>query len=277
MTISSRNRILIGILAVSSILAAGILAGGIITFLQTEFPIALPPSVLRWIPILDSFFLTPASFIPAILSLLVFGIYTPAALFFLYYQFEKTQAVEVIFFTGFLFACQLEGLRILIPLFGLEQTYPELLLTVCRVVFFARTFAILCFLFTSLFSASGLFQQAGKNIYFLIAVAILFSSLMPLNTERIASTFMVTYGYAHTYMIIRFVLFAVSILAFIITGKHRGLTEYTKAAYAGVVLLLGYGLLICTDNWVFLGAGTLLLTVGSRFFMRYIHKYYLWQ
>jgi hypothetical protein len=78
-------------------------------------------------------------------------------------------------------------------------------------------------------------------------------------------------------MIIRFLLFAVSILAFGITGKHRGIAEYTGAAVAGTVLLLGYGLLICCDNWVFLGTGILLLAGGSRFFLRYIHKYYLWQ
>ncbi|MDR1748296.1 MAG: hypothetical protein LBR47_04485, partial [Spirochaetaceae bacterium] len=141
MTISFRNRILIGIIAVSAALAAGILAGGVITLLRTPLPVS-PPG-LRWAPVLDSFFLTPYSFIPAILSILIFGIYTPAALFFLYYQFEKTQAAEIIFFTGFLLACQLEGLRILIPLFRLGSIYPGLLLTVCRVVFFARTFAAL--------------------------------------------------------------------------------------------------------------------------------------
>ncbi|MDR1748751.1 MAG: hypothetical protein LBR47_06810 [Spirochaetaceae bacterium] len=100
---------------------------------------------------------------------------------------------------------------------------------------------------------------------------------MPLNTVRIASTFMVTYGYSGTYMVIRFLLFAVSILAFFITGKYRGIAEYTGVSYAGIVLLAGYGLLICCDNWAFLGAGTILLTAGSRFFLKYIHKYYLWQ
>ncbi len=275
MTISSRNKILIGILAVSTALTAGLLTGGVITLLRTEFP---PPSPgLRWLPGLDSFFLTPNSFIPAILSILIFGIYASAALFFLYYQFEKTQAAEITFFTGFLLACQLEGLRVLIPLFGLGTIYPGLLLTICRVVFFARTLGILCFLFTAIFSASGLFQQAGKNIYVLAAAAILLASIIPLNTVNVTSTFMVTYGYSETYMVIRFLLLAVSILAFFITGKYRRIHEYVSASYAGIVLLAGYGLLICCDNWAFLGAGTILLAGGSRFFLKYIHKYYLWQ
>ncbi len=274
MTLTNRNRIIRTLIVFSTLLSVTIITATVIMCVRGKLPVTpVGPrlnGMAEYVPLLS--YSTAAT----VSSIVLFSVYSTAMLFFVFYKFEKTKAVEITFFTAFLAACQLESLRIFVPLFQLWIGYSSFFTFIARAVFFSRLYALLTLLFSGIASNGGL-EQSDRNMYLLIVVPLIFSSVVPLNTTAMTSTFMITFGYSTTFLIIRILFACGAVMTFFLIGITRDIKEYKKAAAGLLFVLAGYAALINSDNFMFLLCGAAALVSGTLYFLKNIHNYYMWQ
>ena len=273
MTLKTRNRFIRIFLIASIALTISMIAIFFITLATQSIhaPSNLRiPSFLNYIPFAKN------NLIALMISFLVLAFYACACFYLLLRFFENTQTSEIIFFTGFLLACLAEMARFIIICVGLWRSLSNMLIFAGNVVLFGRTLAPLSFLCAAILSETSQRQDVERNYIIMMTVSLVFAAVIPMNTARIASTGLVTEGFMPLINTIRFLLFATTILSFFIQGIKKNSAEYKHIASASCILLIGYSMLVCSDNFFFLILGTALLSFGTYRYLSYIHKLYMW-
>ena len=209
------------------------------------------------------------------ISLLVF--FVPLTVFFVLKLFENTQSTEIMFFLAFLTGCLCEGVRFLTPLFGLWSTFSELLFFCGRIVFIGRLLCPLSFLFAAIANSPDFRQDVERNLTILFAITVVFAAIVPINTARINSAGTVTWGFPRLFFISRLVFALLGAVSFWITAREQNSEEYKKLAVLMLVILSGYGLLVTSDNYVFMLLGLPLLVTGTYRYLRTLHSIYMWR
>lgn len=278
MTLRIRNRILLLFLFASVMFTMAVASLFIFAFATGK--IVPPLEILRFFSFRNSpRFILRYDFWATVFSAFFFLLYTVITLFLIFFRFEKTQSPEIFYFCGFLISCLLEGSRILIPFFGLWQTYSSTLLFIGRLILFGKFLAPMSILFTTLFSNTDQQQDAEKHFVVTIIAGAIISLLLPLNTSSISSVNTVRWGFPKMFFVLRATIFAVAILS--ATLKIFAKTNLssskilTRQALSISLLSLGYALLTCADNYLLLAMGIALLFTPTIFFLRDTHRLYI--
>ena len=273
MTLKTRNRFIRVFLIASLLVAASMIA---IFFIALGMHTILTPPAVRIPAFLDYLPFAKNSFVALMISFLVLALYACVCFYLLLRFFENTQTSEIIFFTGFLFACLAEAARFITICVGLWQSFSNILIFAGNVVLFGRTLAPLSFFCASILSETSQRQDVERNYLIMMTVALVFAAIIPMNTARISSTGLVTEGFMPLINTIRFLLFATTVLSFLIQGFKKNSIEYKHLASSSSILLFGYSMLVSGDNFLFLILGTILLSFGTYQYLSYIHKLYMW-
>lgn len=255
----------------------------LITFTAIAFIVALvkkailPPPALRLPGFVNNLTFLKYSFTATMISICIIVIYSPVAVAHVLPLFETTQTTEIIFFLGFLSGCLCEVVRFLTPLFGLWSTFSELLFFCGRLLFTGRLLCPLSFVFAAIASSVEVRQDVERNMAIMYMLCIVFALIVPLNTARVSSTGTITWGFPELFFIARLFFVAIAFISFWINSIKQNVAEYKKAALSMLVVMSGYGILICADNYVFMILGTALLAAGTSFYLQTLHLLYMWK
>ena len=275
MTLKSRNRLFLLFFIIS--LICSLIYAGLYIYAFVKGGITPPENPLRPLRIYGDKKLFTYSFIASLFGIAVFVLYVPVVTFVLLTGFEKTQSIEIMYFSGFLLASFTEGFRILLPLFGLWKTYTTLFIFSSRIVFAGRILAPLSLLFAAIFSETEQRQNVERNYIVLLVVAILFGMLAPLDTMSIVSTCTVLWGYAPLFNTIRLLMFILTLITTLVNAFTKDSMELKENAAGFAFLMSGYSLLLACDNYLILFLGTGLFAFGTVLYLKSIHTLYLWR
>lgn len=275
MTIAGRNRILIlGICISTLLLAVGVACCVVIVRQGLLTGMATAPQHTLWIlqqPLLSY---TNYAAMIRVASLPLIAVVMLISIFFL---FEKTHALEISFFSLFIFSLSVESLQLLFPL---QAVYPLLIIfsaSIARTIFFFRFFACLSLLTASLFAHKTFTREIGAAIFLLSFISFALAHTIPINTVRALSFFSFSESYRSLLYSFHAIICALAVFSFLFVGIFRSISEYRQAALWLFVILIAHIVLLYTGSWVFTAAGIIALSGGSFFFLRTIHQFYLWQ
>ena len=278
MTIKTRNRLLKA-LFFFSIICCILLAASLTVALLTDA--IVPPSdsavqtslqrALRGLPFMR------CQFAATMTAIGIMALYVPVTLFLIIAFFENTQSSEIIFFAGVLLGILCEGIRMLIPLFGLGLSFSHFLIFIGRVLAAGRFTVPLCFFCMATFSETHQRQDVERNLTVVLALSVVLAAEIPLNTALLTTTCAIPTGFATVSVIVRFLIFALALLSFLLNARKHGILEMKKMALYYVVLVVGYVLLLLADSFVLLGLGTAALALGTVQFLRNLHRLYKWK
>ena len=275
MTLKARNRILILffiLAALDTALNAGLFIRSIM-----EGTLSFPPDVKRQIQILDRLDLLGYEPLAVCIAALAFNAYALIATLIVYLSFEKTQALETIYFLGFLTSCLAESARLFIPVYALAQTAPASLATVTRIVIGGRVLAPLSFLFAELFSDTESRLFVERNLVIMLLASIFMGMLMPLDTGEYASIFTYRWGLQEIFHLSRILIVAATLLAIICKIAANYSMETIHAGIGYLISITGYFILCNSDTYIPAAIGTLALFIGTIYYLRSMHQIYRWR
>ncbi len=275
MTIAGRNRILIFGICIAALMAVGSISCCIVIVahnLLAELPTA-PESAFRLLRL--PFFAYSNYAVMA--GVVTFPLIALTLLICVFFLFEKTHALEISFFSLFIFALSVEALQLLFPL---QVRYPILTVfmpSIARIIFFFRFGACLALLTSSLFAHKTFTRETASIIFLLSFSAFALSHVIPIDTIHTVSFFSFSHSYRYLLYSFSGIVCALAVVSFLLVGIYRSITEYQKAAIRLLVMLMAYMLLLYTGSWVFIVLGIGALLAAGFFFLKAIHQLYLWQ
>ena len=275
MTIAGRNRILVFGICIAALMMAGNISCCITIVahnLLAEMP-AAPESAFRLLR-LPFFAYNNYAVMVGIASLPLTSL---LLLVFIFFLFEKTHALEISFFSLFIFALSIESLQLLFPL---QVRYPLLtvfMASIARIIFFFRFGACLALLTSSLFAHKTFTRETGSIVFLLSFVAFALSHTIPIDTVHTLSFFLFSRSYRYLLYSFSGIICVLAVLSFLSVGIYRSIIEYRKAAIRLLIMLIAYTVLLYSGSWFFTLLGIAVLLAGGFFFLRAIHQFYLWQ
>ncbi len=210
------------------------------------------------------------------ISFFILGLYVPLAIFFIFRYFENTQSSEIIFFSAFLLSVLCEVARFYTLCFGIWETFTNLLIFLGNIVLFGRILAPLSFVCASLLSEPEQQQDIERNYTLMIVTAFVFALIIPLNTAKISSNGRVFESFSFPLAGIKFLLIILAAISFYIRSFKHENRDYIPLGLWILLLYVGYSILISADNYLFMILGTLLLFSGTFFYLKDLHKMYMW-
>ena len=269
MTIKTRNRLNISLFIFSLVfLAANIiiflfaLSNNSISFNVFEEAAGNKAFLIRYNPII------------VISSLFFQIIYVCVTSFMLYRVFEKTQSSDISYFFLFLISLIANSLRIWLPLFNMFSIYSTLLIFCGNCVIFSKLLMPLSLLFVVVMGGVEQRQDLEKNIFLLLIGCIFFANLIPLNTSNICLNFEVDYGYRTVIKIAAILVSLATLIALFFSNKQRFYTQFTTIGLG--LIISGTFVLFNSTNLLKLIISFLLLLFGNIFYLKELHKQYLW-
>lgn len=269
MTIKTRNRLNISLFVFSLVF----LAANIIIFLFSiysnsfslgtiENSLIKRPFLIRYNPII------------VISSLFFQIIYVCVTSFMLYRVFEKTQATDVSYLFLFLISLIANSLRIWIPLFGMVNTYSNLLIFCGNCVVFSKLLMPLSLLFAVVMGNVEQRQDLEKNIFLLLVGCIFFAEIIPLNTANICMNYEVDYSYRNVIKSAAILISLATLVALFFNNRQRFYTQFTTIGLC--LIIIGTFILFNSTNLLALIASFLFLLAGNILYFKELHKQYLW-
>ena len=269
MTIKTRNRLNISLFIFSLVF----LAANIIIFLFALYNKSLSFEVFEEASKHKAFLLKYNPII-VISSLFFQIIYVCVTSFMLYRVFEKTQASDISYFFLFLISLIANSLRIWIPLFGMVNTYSNFLVFCGNCVVFSKLLMPLSLLFAVVMGNVEQRQDLEKNIFLLLIGCVFFAKIIPLNTVNICMNYEVDYSYRNVIKIAGILVVIATLIALFFQNKQRFYTQFTTLGLG--LIILGTFILFNSTNLLRLIASFILLLFGNIFYLKELHKQYLW-
>lgn len=200
-----------------------------------------------------------------------------ANIFFLYIkiEFEKTQSAEVVYFLLFLLALLAECLRlafILTDLWTLTTT-DKIIMTKALLAF--RIIAPMSLLFAVIFNKGASRDAIEQNSFLLIVAAFFIAYIYPINTQSSEQLGNFRCAYSTLFMVARYAIFVMAVASQIIDFL-RDPMKYTFP-FALTLLCTGYMLLGKADTLWMTVTGSVLLFIGGIFYLKDVHKLYMWR
>ncbi len=275
MTLKARNQILI----LFFILVLLDTAMNVSIFVQSlmEGSLSFPPDVERQIKLLSKLDMLNYEPMAVCISTLVFNAYVLITTLIIYLSFEKTQALETIYFLGFLLSCMAESSRLFIPVYALAQEDPSSLATVTRLIIGVRMLAPLSFLFAELFSDTESRLFVERNFVLMLLASIFMGMLIPLNTNGYSSIFTFQWGLQEIVHLVRLLLVATTLLAIICKLVTNYSTETIHEGIGYLISICGYFILCNSDTYILVIVGASALFIGTIYYLRSMHQIYRWR
>jgi len=210
------------------------------------------------------------------LTVLLLALYSLASIAVIYFFFEKTHAIEMLFVAFFVLSFSIEVFRLAIPLAQIYDIPSLYLLIASRIILFGRYFGIFS-LFAASVHAAGYQSQQQRNAIVVIVVTALFVSLSaPVDTHIWDSSLNVRSGYTSMFPIIEVGVFIITVSSFFVATIPRGSREFLFIGTGSLLVFLGRNILLRTDTWAGLPIGLTLLAAGTWLICTRLHKIYLW-
>lgn len=200
-----------------------------------------------------------------------------ANIFFLYIkvEFEKTQSTEVVYFLLFLLALLAECARLAFILTDLWALTVSDKITLTKILLAFRIIAPMSLLFAVIFNKTGSQDTIEQNSFLLIVAAFFIAYIYPVNTQSTATLGVLNCAYSKLFMVARYAIFVMAVASQIIDFLHDP-TKYTFP-FALTLLCTGYMLLGKAATLWMAVTGSALLFVGGIFYLKDIHKLYMWR
>ncbi|MBQ7166818.1 MAG: hypothetical protein IJR93_07750 [Treponema sp.] len=275
MTLKARNRLLIIFFIITLLYALLNTVAFIMSVLEGS--LSFPQDAQRQIKILDGLGFMSYEPLAVCASSLTFNAYVLIITLILYLSFEKTQALETIYFLGFLLSCMAEGTRLFVPVSSIAETSSSSVAIITRIVIGARMLAPLSFLFAELFSDTESRLFVERNFTIMLLASIFIGMLIPLDTQGYTSIFTYRWGIQNIFQTTRFLLVAATVLAI----ACKILTTYsTDELHEGIGFLIsisGYFILSNSDTFILTIIGGVTLFTGTLYYLRSMHRTYRWR
>ena len=269
MTIKTRNRLNISLFIFSLIF----LAANIIIFLFSLYNKSFSLDIFEDAASGKAFLIRYNPII-VVSSLFFQIIYVCVTSFMFYRVFEKTQASDISYLFLFLISHIANSIRIWIPLFGMVNTYSNLLVFCGNCVLFSKLLMPLSLLFAVVMGNVEQRQDLEKNIFLLLIGCIIFAQIIPLNTANICRNFEVDYSYRNVIKIEGILVSLATLIALFFNNKQRFYTQFTTIGLG--LIIIGTFILFNSTNLLMLILSFLFLLFGNIFYLKELHKQYLW-
>ena len=201
-------------------------------------------------------------------------IYVCVTSFLLYRVFEKTQATDISYFFMFLVSLIANSLRIWLPLFNMVNTYSNLLIFCGNCILFSKLLMPVSLLFTVIMNSVEQRQDLEKNIFLLLICCIVFAQIIPLNTSNICMNFEVDYSYRNVIKVAGILIEIAPLIALFFQNQQHFYKQLTTIGLA--LIIAGTFFLFNATNILKLGLSFILLLFGNIFYLKELHRQYLW-
>jgi len=191
-------------------------------------------------------------------------------------NFEKTQAPEILFFGLFALSFGFEVVRIMVPLKGILDLPPVLMIAGTRLLLFARLFGTLSLFASSLYAAGLDMQKQGRVVITIIIAILLISFRLPVNGFSWDTSFTMLFAYSTMLRIAELILMIITGASFIIAAYSRGTADYRFIALGSLLVFLGRGLLFSADTWLTPVPAVIMLGFGTWLITARLHQVYMW-
>jgi hypothetical protein len=209
-------------------------------------------------------------------SLFISTLYALAASIAVFFYFEKTQTPEILFFGLFVLSFVFETLRIIVPLRGIYEFPPVLLILGTRLLIFGRLFGVLSLFASSIYAAGLDIQKQGRVIAAIIIAILVISFKLPVTGVSWDTSFTILFAYSSMFRFADDVLMVITVISFLVAAYIRGTGDYRFVALGALLVSLGRLLLINTDIWITSFLGVIMLIAGTWFITTRLHQVYLW-
>lgn len=222
------------------------------------------------------------SYKSVLISIFVFHFYTLVTQIFLYRNFVRTRATEILFFATFLLGCLTESLRCFVPIQYLASNYSEMYILIGKGILFGRILAPLSLLFIALLSEVEQRSKEERNLILIIFTAMFFSFIIPINSTVITKYCTFKWGYSAFLEIFRNIVVFFACLSIFLKNsisffdKTDSMSDSKKMSLGFLALSIGYLIACYVKNWEMLFIGTILLFIGTHFYLTNLHKKYMW-
>ncbi|MGP1521898.1 hypothetical protein [Treponema sp.] len=275
MTLNTRNKLLLFFSVFSSLCTLIFITALIRILIQNpekaDFLSDIPAVRSFWyIPIISNY---PAVF----LSRLFLSLFVPVVGFAIYFNFEKTQSLEVLFFSAFLLGFLGETFKLCIPLFGLTAGYSTFLRFIGQASFFGEMEVLLAIIILAIVASGSENREADKYLDLIIVTALIFSTIIPLNTSHIKDYMHIEFGLKPLLAAIRIIFGITAFAALFFSAQSRESSNYKNASFNFLFICIGYILILECLNFAFLVIGGILLSTGTLRFLKNMHCYYMWK
>ena len=276
MTLSARNDFFKGGITLSAVSLVLIAAGGYFAF--PAYPEAAAAAAMRSRGLLQIIIenrVQASAFIP-FYSMLGASVYSLISIIIIYHFFEKTQCPEIFFFGLFVVSLSFEFVRLLLPLKNIYP-YPSVyLVTSSRLLLFGRYFGLFSIFAAAVYSA-GLDVQRQQSVFFILVLSSLIIALnVPVDSLVWDSSLKVYSGYDKMFAMLEGGILAVTMLTFFVSAHTRGSRTYVSIGIGAFVVLAGRDILLCSDTWITVIPGLLMLALGTWYICTRLHREYLW-
>ncbi|MGP1439063.1 MAG: hypothetical protein ACTTKH_08340 [Treponema sp.] len=208
---------------------------------------------------------------------LLFSIVSFVFIIYIHFAFRKIQSTEMFFFEAFLFSINFEALRLLVPLYSFSSLILIELSTISRFLYFFRFFGIFSLLAMSLFSIKIITRQIFPITFVIFFLSLILSMSSPLDGTHINPLFMAGGIYLRQHLILFFSCSVFLILSMIVSYIYNSISERLYIIVSMVCLLVGYFVMLYTQNYFNLLVGGILFVYGVFNTVKNIHSIYLWQ
>ena len=129
-------------------------------------------------------------------------------------------------------------------------------------------------LFTVIMNSVEQRQDLEKNIFLLLICCIVFAQIIPLNTSNICMNFEVDYSYRNVIKVAGILIEIATLIALFFQNQQHFYKQLTTIGLA--LIIAGTFFLFNATNILKLGLSFILLLFGNIFYLKELHRQYLW-
>ena len=273
MTIAERNKVritgivfmsLASLISLSAVLAL-FLKGNLGTYSEAEAAL------------LSKFAIMSYNKTAVCLGIAAFPFFSAGLLIYIYISFKKTHAIEISFFVIYLFSAGLESLRLIFPIYNTSNMVSENIAYISRLIYVARLTGVMSLFMSSIFAVKVMTRQISYIIFFTFFVAFSLVFSMPVNNFYSDRYFFSGAGYYYPYTSVSMITALLACITYFFAYISKKAKEYLIAAAALLFSTAGYWMLIYTQSYPLLAAGSIVFVTATVFFVKNIHSYHIWQ
>jgi len=190
--------------------------------------------------------------------------------------FEKTQTPEILFFGLFAMSFVFEIIRIMVPLKGLFELSPIMMIFGTRMLVFSRLFGTISLFISSVYAAGLDMQKQGRMVIGLIIAILVISFRLPINGFSWDTSFTMIFAYSSMFRFFGLFLVVITGASFLIASYSRGTADYRFIALGSLLVSLGRNLLFDADTWLTPVPALIMLVTGTWLITVRLHQVYLW-
>ena len=190
--------------------------------------------------------------------------------------FEKTQTPEILFFGLFAMSFVFEIFRVMVPLKGIYELSPFIMIIGTRILVFSRLFGTISLFISSVYAAGLDMQKQGRMVIGLIIALMVISFRLPVNGFSWDASFTMIFAYSSMFRFTELFLVLITGTSFLIAAYSRGTVDYRFIALGSLLVFLGRSLLFSADTWLTPVPALIMLVIGTWLITARLHQVYLW-